>query len=162
MNKSGQFSEYELGAICSRLSSGKGIRSEDVSSSGYYPVYGGNGLRGYTNKSNFRGECVVVGRQGAFCGNVRYFQGEAYMTEHAVVVCADERHSTRYLSYLLSTMSLGQLSGQSAQPGLSVKALSKQIVALPDLGFQNRAVAVLSALDDKIALNNRINDYLAA
>ena len=152
--------KYELGQVCSRLSSGKGIPANQISPMGKYPVYGGNGLRGYTDHANFFGECAIIGRQGVFCGNVRYFKGEAYMTEHAVVVCANEEHNTRYLSYLLSTMNLGRLSGQSAQPGLSVKTLAKQEIELPILEQQNKIVDILSILDDKIELNQRINDNL--
>ena len=155
-----EYRQYELGSVCSRLSSGKGIPASQVFSEGAFPVYGGNGLRGYTDHSNFRGDCAIIGRQGAFCGNVRYFSGEAYMTEHAVVVCANESHNTHYLAYLLSQMNLGRLSGQSAQPGLSVKTLAKQIIELPPLDVQNKVVAVLSSFDSKIALNEKINDNL--
>ena len=150
----------ELGTICSRLSSGKNIPAKFVCSQGKYPVYGGNGLRGYTDTYNFDGECAIIGRQGAFCGNVRYFKGTAYMTEHAVVVCADEHNNTQYLAYLLSTMQLGRLSGQSAQPGLSVKTLSKQVVDVPSLEVQCKIAAILRSLDDKIELNNKINENL--
>lgn len=150
----------ELGTICSRLSSGKNISAKLVHNQGKYPVYGGNGLRGYTDICNFDGECAIIGRQGAFCGNVHYFKGSAYMTEHAVVVCADENNNTRYLAYLLSTMQLGRLSAQSAQPGLSVKMLSKQIIELPPLEVQNQVANLLTALDDKIELNSKINDNL--
>lgn len=118
-------------------------------------------MRGFTDQSNFKGECAIIGRQGAFCGNVRYFNGEAYMTEHAVVVCANEEHNTRYLAYLLSMMNLGRLSGQSAQPGLSVKVLSKQIVELPSLDIQNKVADILASLEDKIKLNEKINNNLA-
>ena len=157
-----EYRRYELGSVCARLSSGKGIPASQVFNEGAFPVYGGNGLRGYTDHPNFRGDCAIIGRQGAFCGNVRYFNGEAYMTEHAVVVCANECHNTRYLAYLLSQMNLGRLSGQSAQPGLSVKTLAKQVIELPPLDVQNKVVAVLSSLDSKIALNEKINDNLAA
>ncbi len=156
------YTQYELGNICTRLSSGKGIPASRVFSSGAFPVYGGNGLRGYTDQSNFVGECAIVGRQGAFCGNVRYFSGEAYMTEHAVVICASKEHNTRYLAYLLSLMNLGRLSGQSAQPGLSVRTLAKQPIEMPPLEVQNRVVALLSSFDSKIEVNNKINDNLAA
>lgn len=155
-----QYRQYELRSVCTRLSSGKGIPASQVFDEGAFPVYGGNGLRGYTDHSNFKGDCAIIGRQGAFCGNVRYFSGEAYMTEHAVVVCANENHNTRYLAYLLSRMNLGRLSGQSAQPGLSVKTLAKQIVDLPPLDVQNKVVAILSSIDSKIALNEKINDNL--
>lgn len=155
-----EYKQYKLGDVCTRLSSGKSIPASQVYGKGAYPVYGGNGLRGYTDHSNFVGDCAIIGRQGAFCGNVRYFCGEAYMTEHAVVVCANEDNNTRYLTYLLSRMNLGRLSGQSAQPGLSVKTLAKQVVILPSLEVQNEVVAVLSSLDSKIELNERINDNL--
>ena len=151
---------YKLGDICSRLSSGKGISAKLISSTGNFPVYGGNGLRGYTEKSNFAGECAIIGRQGAFCGNVRFFSGEAYMTEHAVVVCADENNDTRYLAYLLGAMNLGRLSGQSAQPGLSVKVLAQQEIDMPSLEQQKKVSSILALIEDKIELNNKINKNL--
>ena len=155
-----EWKEYELNQICSRLSSGKGLPAKKISYSGKYPVYGGNGLRGYTETANFEGDCAIIGRQGAYCGNVRYFSGTAYMTEHAVVTCANENNNTRYLSYLLSTMNLGRLSGQSAQPGLSVKTLGKQVVKVPPLTIQNKIVSILAALDTKIEDNEKINKNL--
>ena len=82
------------------------------------------------------------------------------MTEHAVVVCANEENCTHYLAYLLSTMKLGRLSGQSAQPGLSVKTLGQQKISIPPLEVQEKIAGILSPLDDKIELNNRINANL--
>lgn len=155
------FSAYQLSDICTRLSSGKSIHSSKVSEAGPYPVIGGNGYRGFTQEPNFVGECAVIGRQGAACGNVRYFSGKAYMTEHAVVAQTNPSHNTRYLAYLLSTMELGRLSAQSAQPGLSVKTLGKQEVSLPSKETQDRIVALLGALDDAIESNAKLNDYLA-
>lgn len=151
----------ELGSVCSRLSSGKSIRAENINPIGAYPVIGGNGLRGYTDSYNFDGECAVIGRQGAACGNVRYHSGKAYMTEHAVVVCANDDNDTRYLSYLLSIQNLGRLSAQSAQPGISVKTLSKQEVCLPPLDEQKRVSQLLGTIDSKINANTKLNDYLA-
>ena len=151
---------YRLGDVCSRLRSGKGIPASEVSACGKFAVVGGNGVRGYTDTSNFNGQCVVVGRQGAYCGNVRYFDGEFYMTEHAVVIVGNELADTHFLAYLLSTMHLGQLSAQSAQPGLSVQTLSKLEISLPSLEEQRRIAGILGAIDDKIENNRRINTNL--
>ena len=130
---------------------------------GLYPVFGGNGIRGFTNKQNFNGKCAVIGRQGAYCGNVRYFNGVAYMTEHALVLQGNEKSETQFLAYLLSIMDLGRLSGQSAQPGLSVKTLKIQKVRIPvNLSDQRRIAGILSALDSKIENNNKINANLEA
>ena len=152
--------QIELNDDCSRMSSGKSISAKYVTSEGIYPIYGGNGIRGYTDIYNFDGECAIIGRQGAYCGNVRYFSGKAYMTEHAVVTCGNESSNTRFLAYLLSTMQLGRLSGQSAQPGLSVKTIGQQVIKLPPLKVQNIIADMLTALDEKIEVNESINKNL--
>ena len=156
-----EWKSYRLADVCSRLRSGKAISASCVSTKGKYAVVGGNGVRGYTDVSNFRGQCVVIGRQGAYCGNVRYFDGEYYMTEHAVVIVGNEYVDTHYLAYLLSTMELGHLSAQSAQPGLSIQTLSKLVISLPPMRQQRKIVNMLEALDHKIEVNRRINDNLA-
>ena len=144
-------------SVCSRLSSGKSISSKLLKEKGVIPVYGGNGVRGYIEEGeNFNGECAIIGRQGAYCGNVRFFSGKAYMTEHAIVAQANACADTRFLAYKLSLMQLGRLSGQSAQPGLSVKVLGEQVIDIPPLPIQRKIASILSALDDKIETNNAI------
>ncbi|NEG90642.1 restriction endonuclease subunit S, partial [Bifidobacterium aerophilum] len=151
---------FQLADVCSRLSSGKGIHANELSANGKYPVIGGNGERGRTSTFNFDGECAVIGRQGANCGNVRFFEGRAYMTEHAVIVQANNKADTQYLAYLLSTMHLGNLSAQSAQPGLSVKTLSKQVVLLPTLAIQKQCSKILSTFDQEINNLTLTNGHL--
>ena len=152
--------EYTIGEICSRFSSGKSIKASQISAEGLYPVYGGNGLRGFTDTFNFDGECSIIGRQGAYCGNVRYFKGKAFMTEHAIVAVVNENHNNGYVSNLLSMMNLAQYQGQSAQPGLSVSTLSKITIKLPDLATQEQCFNVLNLIDQKIQINNQINQEL--
>ena len=155
-----EWKEYKLGDVCSHLRSGKGIKADSVFNSGKYPVIGGNGVRGYADVPNFEGQAAVIGRQGAYCGNVRFFEGEAYMTEHAVVAVGNELADTRFLACLLSLMHLGNLSAQSAQPGISVQTLSKQPIRLPSISYQKKVSAIIKSLDDKIEVNRRINDNL--
>ena len=157
-----EWKEYTIGEICSRFSSGKSIKSSQISAEGLYPVYGGNGLRGFTDTFNFDGECSIIGRQGAYCGNVRYFKGKAFMTEHAIVAMVNENHNNGYVSNLLSMMNLAQYQGQSAQPGLSVSTISKITIKLPDLATQEQCFNVLNLIDQKIQINNQINQELEA
>lgn len=150
-----EWTEHRLGEVCSRLSSGSNITAKDIHGSGSFPVFGGNGIRGYAAEANFSGECAIIGRQGAYCGNVRYFIGEARMSEHAIVACAGPSHITRFLAYLLSNMNLGSLSGQAAQPGLSVKVLAQQPIRMPSRNIQERISQILGAYDDLIEVNRR-------
>ena len=145
-----EWKKYKIGDVFAYLKSGKGIHANEISSKGEYPVYGGNGVRGYTTRNNFEGNCAIIGRQGAFCGNVRYFKRKAYMTEHAIIAVANENNSTRFLSYLLGIiMNLGRFSGQSAQPGLSVTELAKQSITVPSLSVQKRLLTFFHLLKTK-------------
>lgn len=139
--------------VFSRFSSGKSISASKIHDKGKYPVFGGNGLRGYTDSFNFEGECAIIGRQGAYCGNVRYFSGKAYMTEHAIVACGKEKHNTRFLAYKLGLMGLGRYAGQSAQPGLSVETLLDVSIDLPEKEKQDKIANFLSKIDSKITNN---------
>lgn len=77
------------------------------------------------------------------------------MSEHAIVACAGPSHITRFLAYLLSNMNLGSLSGQAAQPGLSVKVLAQQPIRMPSRNIQERISQILGAYDDLIEVNRR-------
>ena len=150
-----EYSEYRLGLLCKRFSSGKGISADLINETGKYPVIGGNGLRGYTDTYNFDGECAVIGRQGAYCGNVQFFSGKGYMTEHAVVTQPNSANNAKYLTYKLSGLSLGRFSGQAAQPGLSVTKLARLRIEIPPKWYQDRVAGILSAYDNLIEVNNK-------
>jgi len=57
------------------LKSGEGITYEELQETNDYPVYGGNGLRGYCSSFTHNGNYVLIGRQGALCGNINYAKG---------------------------------------------------------------------------------------
>ena len=148
--------------VCSRFSSGDFISADKIYNFGNYPVYGGNGLRGYTDNYNFDGECAIIGRQGAYSGNVKFFSGKGHMTEHAIVAIGNENNNTRFLAYKFGLMNLGRYAGQSAQPGLSVETLLNLDIDLPSKDNQDKIATVLSYLDNKISLNKKINATLEA
>ena len=66
--------------------SGDYINALEFDAENLYPVYGGNKFRGYAQKFNHEGEYILIGRQGALCGNINYANGKFWATEHAVVV----------------------------------------------------------------------------
>ena len=146
--------------VCSEFKSGKNIKADSISESGEYPVYGGNGLRGYTSSYNHEGLYVLIGRQGALCGNVRSVHGKTFITEHAIAVAGNEISNTSFLHQLFLKMNLGQYSDQSAQPGLAVNKLLKLKVALPSVLEQTKIASLLSLLDERIATQNKIIEDL--
>ncbi len=127
----------------SSLQSGESITSEDFADDGEYPVYGGNGLRGYFGSYTHEGNYVLIGRQGALCGNINYASGKFWASEHAVVVSPKKKLDFFWLGELLRNMNLNQYSLASAQPGLSVEKILFLKVPFPPFEEQTEIASYL-------------------
>ena len=144
-----------MGECCQEFKSGSFIPASDIGDVGKYPVYGGNGLRGFSSEYNHDGEFALIGRQGALCGNMNYSLGKAYFTEHAIAVQANKTADTKFLYYLLRKMNLGQYSDQSAQPGLAVGKLVKLTELFPSVTEQIKIGHQFMGIDNLITLHQR-------
>lgn len=133
--------------LCS-MKSGGGISALSIEPVGEYPVYGGNGLRGFTSQYNHDGDFVLIGRQGALCGNVYIARGKFWATEHAVVATLALGHETVWFSAILTAMNLNQYSFAAAQPGLAVERIMNLYLPLPSLAEQQ---AIATFLDIETA-----------
>lgn len=152
--------QRKLGDMCDEFKSGSSILAKDICEQGEYPVYGGNGLRGYTATYNHDGIYALIGRQGALCGNMNKVYGKAYFTEHAVAVKANKNNNTDFLFFLLDKMNLRQYSGQSAQPGLAVNKLIELITLVPNCSEQKLIGIFFNKLDNLITLHQRKLNHL--
>ena len=150
------------------MQSGKNLISEQIAPIGDYPVYGGNGLRGYFSDYNTTGDFLLVGRQGALCGNVHMVSGQFWATEHAVVTAPNEKVSLEYLYYLLVGMNLNQfVSPTAAQPGLAVSTIQNIKTCLPPMAEQQKAATYLhntaNQVDNLITIKQakieKLNEY---
>ena len=112
-----------------------------------YPCFGGNGQRGYVNEYSHSGNYVLIGRQGALCGNVQRVDGTFYATEHAVVVKPKLEVDMSWAFHILTTMNLNQYASKSAQPGLAVGKLETLRIPIPPLPEQKKIVAILDKFD---------------
>ena len=119
-----------LKTIC-YMKSGEGITATSIETEGEYPVYGGNGLRGYTFEFTHNGDYVLIGRQGALCGNIHVAREKFWASEHAVVATLSPNHVLEWFSALLEVMNLNQYSIAAAQPGLAVDRVMNLWAPIP-------------------------------
>lgn len=140
----------KLADVTVNFKSGEGITSSDIFENGNFPVYGGNGLRGYTNTYTHEGDFILIGRQGALCGNISLVNGKNYISEHAIAVSVNSKTDLCWLSYYLIQRDLNRLSESSAQPGLAVNKLIKLRVTFPSCSEQRKIAAILSTWDEAI------------
>lgn len=113
-----------------------------------YPCYGGNGIRGFVRGNNQDGKYVLIGRQGALCGNVKRSDGKFFATEHAVVCDGKIEVDMDWAYYLLATMNLNQYATKSAQPGLAVGTIEQVRAPLPPIEIQREIVKVLDTFTE--------------
>ena len=146
----GEWLVHRLGEICSTFQSGKGITSSQIKDSDTYPVFGGNGLRGYTDTFTHEGFYFLIGRQGALCGNINRTTQKCYVSEHAIAVQGGNLTDTEWLAQRLDYYNLNRLSESSAQPGLSAEKLKRLKLATPSLPEQEKIAAFLTSVDDRI------------
>ena len=149
-----------LGEICLTFKSGTTITSQSIKESGLYPVYGGNGLRGYTDSYTHNGDYILIGRQGALCGNINFIRGKAYISEHAIAVQPNESNSIEFLRYKLDFWNINRFSESSAQPGLSVEKLVRYKLAVPPIEEQRKIAEILGVWDEAIEKQSRLIEKL--
>lgn len=119
-----------------RMKAGDSITVDSIEQSGAFPVYGGNGLRGYTDRPSHCGARLLIGRQGALCGNVHVVDGEYWASEHAIVVEPTSGCDLGWLHALLTAINLNQHSQAAAQPGLSTDRIRNLTVPVPPVAEQ--------------------------
>ncbi|MFW5821477.1 MAG: restriction endonuclease subunit S [Bacteroidota bacterium] len=150
-----------------KLQSGENLTSEQIQKDGLFPVLGGNGLRGYYSEYNNAGEYLLIGRQGALCGNINYIKGKFWAIEHAIVCYPIRQYAIFWLEGLLITMNLNQYSNAAAQPGISVDTIKKLYIPIPCYEeqmniatFLDQKTSEIDSASEKITLQiEKLEDY---
>ena len=120
--------------------SGEMITSESITNSGKYQVFGGGGFRGYTSSFTNNGSFVLIGRQGALCGNIKYATGKFWASEHAVVTYPIIDVENVFLGEILRVCKLGNLSQTAAQPGIAIGQIRNVSIPFPPILEQVKIV----------------------
>lgn len=155
MNLPPNWSWVKLGDVI-KVSSGKGLTSEKMLSTGKYPVYGGNGITGYYDEFLFEDSRLIIGRVGAKCGVLHITKPRSWITDNALIVHLDQSNVlVKYLFYCLAFFDLNKLSVSTAQPVISGSKIYPFQIPLPTLPEQKNIVEkieeLFSGLDSGVA-----------
>ena len=153
-----EWKEYKLGEIVT-FGNGK----ERPKDKGPIPVYGGNGVLDYTDKHNYDGETIIIGRVGAYCGAVYYTNDPIWVSDNALAAKPKEGYHAKFIYYYLLNLNLNDFAEGSSHPLVTQRLLNSIDVRIPNnIDEQKRIASILSSLDDKIDLLNRENATLEA
>jgi len=133
----------ELGSVLV-FQYGKGLAASERLDCGLVPVYGSNGIVGYTDRPLFDDSSIIVGRKGS-AGALNLCQGPSWATDVSYYVAAPAFFSLKYLLVALAALDLDAL-GKGVKPGLSRSDAYAQLITIPPLAEQHRIVAKVDEL----------------
>ena len=150
--------EYKLSELVT-IKYGKN-QSEVVDIDGKYPILGTGGIIGYSNQYLYNKPSVLIGRKGSI-KNVKYIDKPFWTIDTLFYTIINENIVIpKYLFYKLSQSDLSTYNEGSAVPSLTTATLNQIKIEIPSLKEQKRIADILTALDDKIELNNQMNQTL--
>lgn len=123
---------------------------------GAVPVYGGNGILGWSNQSNYPAGTIIIGRVGAYCGSVFLALERCWVSDNAIAFCPNDQCNSLFLAYYLKLINLNSFHIGSSQPLITQEIIGNIEIDLPCCEVQTSIAKTLSSIDSKIDNNNAI------
>lgn len=128
----------------------------DQRRAGSVPVVGAAGPSGTHDTALVTAPGVVVGRAGGSMGKATYCDVDFWPLNTSLYVTDFLGNDPRFAYYLLTTIDFSGFNSGAAQPMLNRNYITNIPIVLPEPAEQRSIAAVLGALEDKIAVNERI------
>ena len=132
-----------------------------------YPYYGAQGIVDYVDDYIFDGKYILIAEDGenlksnnkSIC---TLATGKYWVNNHAHIIEGNDETNTDFLYYKLNSISFAPYITGSAQPKLNKENLLNIELYIPSREHQDKIAKVLTLLDQKIQINNQINQELEA
>ena len=143
----------ELGSLF-KLSSGK-RRPEDISElpdgEKNVPIYGGNGILGYTEFKMLDKPVLVIGRVGEYCGVTYVTDGISWISDNALYTKSIIREfNIYYMREFLTYFNLNRFRNRGGQPLVTQGIIHGIKIGLPKIKEQKLISSYLESLNAKI------------
>ena len=134
----------------------KKVLSED----GNIPIYGTGGLIGYGTTVLYDKPSVLIGRKGTI-GKVKYVEHPFWTIDTLFYTIINTDIVTpKYLYYVMSLIDLNNYNEGTTIPSLRTETLNRLEFNIPSIEEQEILLSCLNPIDEKIELNNAINNNL--
>ena len=120
-----------------------------------YPVYGANGVIGYSDQKMYSEQTTLISCRGANCGVIHFTKPNSWISNNSIACIPKIKLDPVFYYYLCSNISFDDVITGSAQPQITITNLSTKKLIHPPLLTQQKIADILSAYDDLIENNNR-------
>ena len=130
------------------FSSGKFLESHKRLKEGI-PVYGGNGIVWYTDKELIDYNTIVIGRVGAYCGNVKLVRELAWITDNAIYIKQFKKdvYNIDFLFNMMEAINFFKFAQKSGQPKITQKPLEEYNYIVPPIDEQLNFSNIVKQID---------------
>ena len=153
---------YKLSDLCEILDAKRKPLSalQRAHKQGIYPYYGAQGIIDHLDEYLLDGEYLLVAEDGANLETrnqpiANIAKGKIWVNNHAHVLGSNGKCPLNLLGFILNNMNISPYVTGCAQPKLNQENLRNIEIELPSQ--IDRIASILSSLDRKIELNNKIN-----
>lgn len=125
---------------------------------GQYPVYGSGGLMRYVDSKLYDGPSILIPRKGTL-NNIMFVESPFWTVDTMFwTIINTDKIDPKFLFYSICKRDFASMNVGSAVPSMTVRILNDIQISYPkNLDDQRRIASILSSLDRKIELNNKIN-----
>ena len=130
------------------FSSGKFLESHKRLKEGI-PVYGGNGIVWYTDKELIDYNTIVIGRVGAYCGNVKLVREPSWITDNAIYIKQFKKdvYNIDFLFNMMEAINFFKFAQKSGQPKITQKPLEEYNYIVPPIDEQINFSNIVKQID---------------
>ncbi len=124
-----------------------------------YPIYGGNGIIGYTDVLFLKNDTILIGRVGEKCGCVYLISNSDgyWVTDNALFINSLKiNFNFNFMYYQLLKQNLNKLRSKSGQPLISQKPIYETMITFPPIIEQEKIAEVLSCWDNGIEVLEKL------
>lgn len=130
------------------FSSGKGLEQSKRKKNGV-PVYGGNGIAWYTDEPLINFDTIIIGRVGAYCGNVNIVEEPVWITDNAIYIkkFLKDLFEIKFLYYLMHSIDFSKYAQRSGQPKITQEPLKNYNYIIPPKEEQLKFSSIAKQLE---------------
>lgn len=127
------------------------------------PVYGSNGVIGFSDEANAPENCLIIGRVGSYCGSVYHSKTKCWVTDNAILGLTKVPSESEFWYFLLLALQLNSFRSGSGQPLLNQTTLKSVPIRVPKQSMIRVDIGKkLMKFNEKMALNTQTNQTLEA
>lgn len=143
-NMKNNWQTKKLGEVL-KLEYGKPLPKSQRKDDGFYPVYGANGTKCFSDKFYFNKPSIIVGRKGS-AGEINLSEKRFWPLDVTYFVTFDDKkYDLKFLYNLLFTLDLPKLA-KGVKPGINRNDVYSIHVKIPSLLEQKAIVKKIDAL----------------